>query len=75
MAPQNGRDLGWRIDGSHPAKGEMSVRDAGRKGGHKGGGIRKQQLGAKGYSELGRKGGQRVRELVEQGRRAEGQVS
>jgi general stress protein YciG len=71
--------------------GEMSVRDAGRKGGE----TRREQLGPQGYALLGRKGGeatasthgsefyqrigqkggevggQRVRELIEQGRQAE----
>ena len=72
--------------------GEMSVREAGRRGGK----VRREQLGPEGYSQLGRKGGeatasthgsgfyqrigqkggeiggQRVRELIEQGKQAEG---
>ena len=48
-------------------RGGMSVRDAGRRGGE----ARRDQLGSAGYSELGHKGGQRVRELVQAGKRAE----
>jgi general stress protein YciG len=44
----------------------MTVREAGRRGGEATSG----KYGRTFYEEIGRKGGQRVRELVEQGKRA-----
>lgn len=52
-------------------KGEMTVEEAGRKGGHKGGEIVKQKYGPEFYSKIGHKGGQKVKELIEKGEEAE----
>src|SRR5947209_18528603 len=58
-----------------PEFGGMTVREAGRKGGliggRKGGLAVKAERGREFYQEIGRKGGQRVRELIAAGRRAE----
>jgi general stress protein YciG len=52
----------------------MTVREAGRKGGliggRKGGLTVKAERGREFYQEIGRKGGQRVRDLIAAGRRA-----
>jgi hypothetical protein len=47
-------------------KGDMSVREAGRRGGE----ARKDELGHEGYRKLGEKGGQRVSEPVQEGKQA-----
>ncbi|HWP35909.1 MAG TPA: Em GEA1 (EM1) [Thermodesulfobacteriota bacterium] len=46
--------------------GAMTVREAGRRGGEATSG----KYGRRFYETIGKKGGQRVRELVEQGKRA-----
>jgi uncharacterized protein len=47
-------------------KGTMTVQDAGRKGGMK----TAQTHGKDFYEEIGHKGGQRVKELIEEGKKA-----
>jgi uncharacterized protein len=48
-------------------KGGMSVRNAGRKGGEK----TSERYGSQFYAEIGRKGGQTVKKLIEKGRQNE----
>lgn len=48
------------------SKGAMTVREAGRKGGE----VTAKRHGPQFYEEIGRKGGQTVRRLIEQGKRA-----
>ena len=68
-----------RSPGRRPARelefGGMTVREAGRKGGllggRKGGLAVKAERGREFYQEIGRKGGQRVRDLIAAGRRTE----
>jgi uncharacterized protein len=47
--------------------GSMTVREAGRKGGE----VTAQRHGPHFYEEIGRKGGQKVKQLIEQGKRAQ----
>jgi general stress protein YciG len=46
-------------------KGGMTVREAGRKGGE----VTSERHGPRFYEEIGRKGGQKVKKLIEQGKR------
>src|SRR3989442_16020107 len=68
------RFAGRRL-GREPEFGGMTVREAGRKGGliggRKGGLAVKGEGGREFYQEIGRKGGQRGRDLIAAGRRAE----
>lgn len=52
-------------------KGDMTVREAGHKGGEKGGETTKERYGPEFYSEIGHKGGQKVHDLIEKGKEAE----
>ncbi len=52
-------------------KGKMTVEEAGRKGGQKGGRRTAETHGREFYEEIGTKGGHRVRELIEQGKEHE----
>ena len=64
-----------RTTAREPEFGGMTVREAGRKGGliggRKGGLAVKAERGREFYQEIGRKGGQRVRDLIAAGRRTE----
>lgn len=56
-------------------KGEMTVKEAGHKGGEiggkKGGETTLERYGPQFYEEIGRKGGHKVRELIEEGKKAQ----
>lgn len=55
------------------AKGKMTVQEAGRKGGKiggpRGGEVTKRKYGHEFYEEIGHKGGQKVRDLINKGKR------
>ena len=82
-APMTGRRKAGRGAGKRPAsklktprhEGGMTVREAGRLGGliggRKGGLTVKAARGVEFYQEIGRLGGQRVRDLIAAGRKAE----
>ena len=52
-------------------KGNMTVAEAGRKGGQKGGRRTAETHGREFYEEIGHKGGQKVRELIQEGKEHE----
>lgn len=55
-------------------KGKMTVQEAGRKGGKlggpRGGQVTKKRYGHDFYEEIGRKGGAKVRDLINKGKRS-----
>lgn len=53
-------------------KGQMTVREAGKKGGEKGGEITARKYGHRFFEEIGHKGGQKVKQLIEIGKKAAG---
>jgi hypothetical protein len=53
-------------------KGNMSVREAGKKGGERGGESTAKKYGHAFYEEIGHKGGQKVKKLIEEGKKAAG---
>ncbi len=53
---------------SKESKGSMTVQEAGRRGGQR----TAQTHGKEFYEAIGHKGGQRVKELIEEGKRARG---
>jgi general stress protein YciG len=52
-------------------KGKMTVEEAGRLGGQKGGKRTAETHGREFYEEIGTKGGHRVRDLINEGKRYE----
>ena len=56
----------------HLRKGTMSVAEAGRLGGQKGGRKTAETHGREFYEEIGHKGGQKVRRLIQEGKAREG---
>ena len=58
--------MATRKNRSTSSRGAMTVREAGRKGGE----VTAKRHGPQFYEEIGRKGGQRIKQLIEQGKRA-----
>jgi general stress protein YciG len=56
---------------SKESKGSMTVHEAGRRGGQR----TAQTHGKEFYEAIGHKGGQRVKELIEEGKKAKGMAS
>jgi len=53
-------------------KGQMTVREAGKKGGEKGGEVTVRKYGHRFSEEIGHKGGQKVKQLIEIGKKTLG---
>lgn len=53
-------------------KGQMTVREAGKKGGEKGGEVTARKYGHRFFEEIGHKGGQKVKQLIEIGKKTLG---
>ncbi len=51
-------------------KGKISVQEAGRKGGARGGKVTASKYGHEFYEEIGHKGGQKVRDLINKGKKS-----
>lgn len=51
--------------------GDMTVREAGERGGQKGGHTTAERYDSEHFSEIGQKGGERVSELVRKGKQSE----
>lgn len=49
--------------------GKMTVQDAGRKGGARGGKVTASKYGHEFFEEIGHKGGQKVKRLIQKGKR------
>lgn len=56
---------------SNDDTGEMSVREAGKKGGEKGGKTTSERYGPEHFQDIGHKGGQKVKRLVQEGEQRE----
>ena len=54
------------------AKKELTVSEAGRKGGLKGGKVTKSKYGHDFYEEIGHMGGQKVKALINKGKKWQG---
>ena len=66
---QTGAEAYEQRSGIHALTREQKA-DAGRKGGQIGGRVVAQKYGHEHFEEIGRKGGQKVAELIERGKRA-----